>query len=60
MVSPVLAAAEKKMVGLPVWADPAEAVAAAEAELGEGPKRVLIVPAGGVTYPIMPRQTRAS
>ncbi len=55
MVSPALAAAETKMVGLPVWADPAGAIAAVEAELPRGPKRVIVFPAGGVTYPIMAR-----
>ncbi|KPK82862.1 MAG: hypothetical protein AMJ81_09005 [Phycisphaerae bacterium SM23_33] len=56
MVSPALAEADADMVGLPLFADPAEAIAAAEAQLGPGPKRVIFFPAGGATYPIMSRR----
>ena len=56
MVSPALAKAKSKMVGLPVWSDAAEAFAAVDQELSPGPKRVIVFPAGGVTYPIMPPQ----
>lgn len=55
MVSPVLAGADEKMPGLPVFSDPAEAFAAADAELGSGPKRVVVFPAGGASYPILRR-----
>jgi len=60
MVSPVLASAEKPMAGLPAWPDMDAAIAAAEAELGDGPKRVVVFPAGGVSYPIIPRQGGSS
>ena len=53
MVSPALADSEAKMVGLPMFAGPADAIAAAEKILGAGPKRVLVFPHGGVTYPVM-------
>ncbi len=55
MVSPTLAGAERKMPGLPIYSDPADAFAAADAELGSGPKRVVVFPAGGVSYPILRR-----
>ena len=53
MVSPAIANADQKMPGLDVYADPADAFAAADAELGKGPKRVVVFPAGGVSYPIL-------
>jgi len=53
MVSPALVESGHKMVGLPLFGDPAAAVAAAEHALGTGPKRVLVFPHGGVTYPVM-------
>jgi len=52
MVSPALVEAGAKLVGLPLYAEPAEAIAAAEKLLPAGPKRVIVFPAGGVTYPI--------
>jgi len=55
MVSPGLVEAGVRMAGLPLFADPAEAVAAAEAELGPGPKRVIVFPSGGISYPILRR-----
>ena len=53
MVSPALAEAGARMLGLPIFADPTEAFAAAEQRLGGGAKRVIVSPAGGVTYPIL-------
>ena len=55
MVSPALAEAGAKMLGLSLFADPQEAVAAVERRLGPGPKRVVVFPAGGITYPILHR-----
>ena len=56
MVSPALLEAGANMVGLPLFGSADEAVAAAESVLGPGPKRVIVFPAGGITYPIMGRQ----
>lgn len=53
MVSPALVESGHRMVGLPLYGDPAEAIAVAERALGGGPKRVLVFPHGGVTYPVM-------
>ena len=53
MVSPRLAEDGVKLVGLPLLADPARAVGMAEKMLGSGPKRVIVFPAGGVSYPIL-------
>jgi len=52
MVCPHLVEAGEGMLGLPLFATAAEAVAAAEAALGTGPKRLTVFPAAGVTYPI--------
>jgi len=52
MVSPALHAAGAGFPGLHVLADPADAVAAADRLLPEGPRRVIIFPSGGVTFPI--------
>ena len=56
MVAPSVVEAGGKILGLPLFADPAEAVAAAENELGKGARRVIVFPAGGITYPILRRQ----
>jgi hypothetical protein len=53
MVSPTLAAAGAKMLGLPLFATPEEAFAKANELLAPGEKSVVVFPAGGVTYPIM-------
>ncbi len=53
MVAPAAVQAGWKMLGLPVVAGPAEAIAAAEEELGRGPKRVIVFPAGGISYPLL-------
>ncbi len=55
MVSPAIADADEKMPGLTVYADPAEAFAAADDLLGKGPKRVVVFPSGGISYPILRR-----
>ena len=60
MVSPTLAGAERKMPGLPIYAEAAEAFAAADAELGIGPKRVIVFPEGGVSYPILKNSHKIS
>ncbi len=52
MVSPAIAAADQKMPGLAVYADPAEAFTAADDLLGKDPKRVVVFPSGGISYPI--------
>ncbi len=52
MVSPAIADADQKMPGLPLYADPTDAFADADAMLPKGPKRVVVFPAGGVSYPI--------
>jgi len=59
MISPTLARSARKMVGLPLWAEAGEAFAAAEAALPPGPKRVIVFPAGGVSYPIVRRRPLA-
>jgi len=53
MVSPALVESGHRMVGLPLYGEAAEAIAVAERALGGGPKRVLVFPQGGVTYPVM-------
>ncbi|OPX24822.1 MAG: hypothetical protein B1H04_01360 [Planctomycetales bacterium 4484_123] len=52
MVSPALVQGGVKLAGLPLYSDPADAVAVADKLLPPGPKRVTVFPAGGVTYPI--------
>ena len=52
LVSPTLAKAGVKVLGLPLVGDPAEAVALAQRHLGKGPQRVTVFPQGGVSYPI--------
>jgi hypothetical protein len=55
MVCPTLARSGKGLVGLPMFESPEQAFAEAESQLGQGPKRVLFFPAGGVSYPILRR-----
>ena len=55
MGSPALAEAGTQMLGLDLLADPAEAFQAAEDMLGGGPKRVIVFPSGGITYPVLRR-----
>ncbi len=52
MVSPKLAELGVRFPGLRLFADVGEAVAAAEAILGEGPQRAVVYPMGGVSYPV--------
>jgi len=58
MVSPTLAKADAKIPGLYLFNSPADAIAAAEALLGKGDKRTIIFPAGGISYPVLSKQTR--
>jgi len=51
MVSPALHAAGVRFPGLHLFGGPAEAIAAVDAYLGAGPKRVVAFPAGGTTFP---------
>jgi len=53
MVAPTLAARGEGMLGLEVLADLDQAIAAAAQRVGAGPKRVIVFPAGGVSYPIL-------
>lgn len=55
MVSPTLAEADVKFPGMYVYATVEEAFATARNLLGEGPQRVAVYPAGGVSYPIINR-----
>jgi hypothetical protein len=52
MVSPALREAGVRFPGLDIFGTLEEAVAAAEAVLGGGPKRVIVFPSGGTTYPV--------
>ena len=52
LVSPALCQAGVTFPGLPIFPTAAEAIAAAGAVLAEGPQRVCIFPAGGITYPV--------
>ena len=52
MVSPSLHAAGASFPGLRIVGSVADGVAAARRRLGEGVQRVVVFPAGGVTYPI--------
>ncbi|MCY2932379.1 MAG: hypothetical protein NTV86_23370, partial [Planctomycetota bacterium] len=52
LVSPALCQAGATFPGLPIFPTPAEAIAAASAVLAEGPQRVCVFPAGGITYPV--------
>jgi len=54
MVSPSLHAAGVRFPGLEVVASPDDAIAAADALLGGGPQNVVVFPAGGTTYPVVP------
>ena len=58
MVSPTLAKADAKIPGLYLFNSPADAIAAAEALLGKGDKRTIVFPAGGISYPVLSKQTR--
>jgi len=58
LVSPALAAQPRRFPGLEVFAEPAAAIASAERELGPGPRRVIVFPAGGSTFPIAPGEAR--
>jgi nickel-dependent lactate racemase len=53
MVSPTLAATGARFPGLAIFDALEPAVAATEAALGPGPKRVALYPHGGATYPVM-------
>ena len=53
IVSPKLAEEQVRMVGMPVFANMQAAFAEVEKELGKGPKRVIVFPTGGVSYPIL-------
>jgi nickel-dependent lactate racemase len=55
MVARPLVEAGVKLTGMPAFATAEEAFAAAEGLLGKGPKRVIVFPTGGVSYPVMPR-----
>jgi len=52
MVSPGLCRSGVKFPGMHILEDMDQAIAAAEAILGRGPQRVVVFPAGGVTYPV--------
>ncbi len=52
IVSPALCQAGVTFPGLPIFPSPADAIAAASALLAEGPQRVSVFPAGGITYPV--------
>jgi len=52
MVSPALHAAGASFPGLRIVGSVAEGIAAVERRLGEGSRRVVVFPAGGVTFPI--------
>jgi hypothetical protein len=56
MVSPNLVQRGVKLLGLPLFSSAQEAFAAAEKELGEGPKRVNVFPQGGISYPLPRRR----
>jgi len=53
LVSPALAEADVHFPGIELFANAAEAFAAAQELLGDGPQRVTVFPAGGVTYPVI-------
>ena len=55
VVSPKLVETGHRMLGLTIFATLDEAFAAAEAHLGGGPKRVIVFPQGGISYPLMRR-----
>ncbi len=55
MVSPTLAKTDAKIPGIYLFDTPQAAIAAANAELGPGNKRVVVFPAGGITYPVLPK-----
>jgi len=52
MVSPELHGTGVGFPGLHLFADPAEAVQAVDAYLGDGPQRAVAFPAGGTTFPV--------
>ncbi len=52
VVSEKLVEEGASMPGMDVLAEPGEAFATAEALLGDGPKRVIVFPAGGISYPV--------
>jgi hypothetical protein len=54
MVAPVLYNSGAKFPGIEIFPAPEPAFAAADARLGKGPQRVVVFPAGGVTYPVIP------
>ncbi|MGB2821883.1 MAG: lactate racemase domain-containing protein [Phycisphaerae bacterium] len=54
MVSPALHASDGGFPGLAVLASVDEAIAAADRLLPAGPRRVVVFPSGGVTFPIPP------
>ena len=56
MVSPALHAAGVSFPGLKIMAAMEEAVALAEKYLRPGRRRVIVFPAGGVSFPIRPDQ----
>jgi nickel-dependent lactate racemase len=56
MVSPALAALGKPFPGLTVYADVQQAIAAAARILGPGSQRVIVFPAGGITFPVQAAQ----
>jgi hypothetical protein len=52
MVSPGLHERGEKFPGLDIFGTLDEAVAAAKAQVGEGPQRVVVFPSGGITFPL--------
>ena len=60
MVCPALCAAGVQFPGIELVGTPAEAIASADALLGGGPQRVVVFPAGGVTFPVRAPSPAAS
>lgn len=52
MVSPQMAAAEVKFPGVPIFAEPQQAIEVAQGLLGSGRQRAIVFPHGGITYPV--------
>ncbi len=56
LASPTLAEQQLRFPAMEIYAQPQDAVEAAARLLGDGPQRVSVFPAGGITFPVMPSQ----
>jgi lactate racemase len=56
MVSPGLVKAGARFTGLPLLETPGAAIELAQRVLGKGPRRVIVFPSGGVSYPILTKR----